>query len=71
MIGVGSEPHPNAPTIPSNLFFIYQGMFAAITPCLAFGSAAERTTVIPFETHYIWQIFFQLNIFFIWIRLNG
>jgi len=50
MIGVGSKPHANAPTIPSNLFFLHQGMFAAITPCLAFGSAAERTTVILFES---------------------
>jgi len=45
MIGVRAKPHPNAPTIPSNLFFIYQGMFAAVTPCLAFGSPTERTTV--------------------------
>ena len=45
MINVGADPHPNAPTIPSNLYFLYQGMFAAITPCLAFGSAAGRTKV--------------------------
>jgi len=43
---IGNKPHVLAPTIPSNVFMIYQCMFAAITPCLAFGSAAERTTVL-------------------------
>jgi Amt family ammonium transporter len=42
---VGNKPHVLAPTIPANVFMIYQCMFAAITTCLAFGIAAERTTV--------------------------
>jgi ammonium transporter, Amt family len=46
---VGNVPHVLAPTIPANVFMIYQCMFAAITPCLAFGSAAERTTVKNFN----------------------
>ena len=46
---VGNVPHVLAPTIPANVFMIYQCMFAAITPCLAFGSAAERTTVKHFN----------------------
>ena len=67
MIKIGNKPHVLAPTIPANVFMIYQwlikylklrykiiffsyfsyttSMFAAISPCLAFGSAAERTTV--------------------------
>ena len=45
LLGVDNTPHPLAPTIPGNLYMIYQCMFAVITPVLAFGSAAERTTV--------------------------
>ena len=45
LTNVGNVPHLLAPTIPGNVFMIFQCMFAAITPCLAFGSAAERTTV--------------------------
>jgi len=45
---VRNVPHVLAPTIPANVFMIYQCMFAAITPCLAFGSAAERTTVYTY-----------------------
>ena len=41
-------PYPLAPTIPGNLFMIFQCMFAAITPILAFGSAAERTTMLTY-----------------------
>jgi Amt family ammonium transporter len=41
--GVGAEPNPDyAPTIPHNVFMIYQMMFAIITPALIFGSVAER-----------------------------
>jgi Amt family ammonium transporter len=42
---VGTEPHPNAKTIPGTVFFIFQCMFAVITPALAFGSTAERMKV--------------------------
>lgn len=45
LTNVGNQPHILAPTIPANVFMIFQCMFAALTPCLAFGSAAERTTV--------------------------
>ncbi|CAG8610991.1 14167_t:CDS:2 [Dentiscutata erythropus] len=34
-------------TIPSDVYAIYQCMFAAITPALAIGSAAERGRIIP------------------------
>ena len=41
--GVGLDPHPvYAPTIPHQLFMIYQCMFAVITPALITGAFAER-----------------------------
>ena len=41
--GVGAQPSPDyAPTIPHNVFMVYQMMFAIITPALIFGAVAER-----------------------------
>jgi Amt family ammonium transporter len=41
--GVGAEPHPvYGPTIPHEVFMMYQMMFAAITPALMTGAIAER-----------------------------
>src|SRR5829696_1972719 len=41
--GVGLDPNPDyAATIPHQLFMIYQGMFAIITPALISGAFAER-----------------------------
>ena len=41
--GVGSEPHPTyGPTIPHQVFMLFQLMFAAITPALITGAVAER-----------------------------
>jgi len=40
-----NTPHPNAPKLPTNLFMMFNCLFAAITPCIAFGGAAERTTL--------------------------
>jgi Amt family ammonium transporter len=40
--GVGQDPSPYAPTVPSLAFAIYQGMFAVITPALITGAFAER-----------------------------
>jgi Amt family ammonium transporter len=41
--GVGLDPHPTyAPTIPHQLFMVYQLMFAVITPALISGAFAER-----------------------------
>src|SRR5436309_4431129 len=43
LTGVGLDPNPAyAPTIPHQLFMIYQAMFAAITPALITGAFAER-----------------------------
>ncbi|MDP4127367.1 MAG: ammonium transporter [Bacillota bacterium] len=41
--GVGLEPNPDyAPTIPHLLFFLFQLMFAIITPAVISGATAER-----------------------------
>ena len=40
--GVGMEPSAYAPTIPHQLFMVYQLMFAIITPALISGAFAER-----------------------------
>lgn len=42
LINVTYEPNEYAPTIPGLLFYFYQSMFAAITPCIFIGSIAER-----------------------------
>lgn len=36
-----------SPSVASVTFFMYQGMFAAITPALIFGSVAERVKLVP------------------------
>jgi len=46
-MGVGAEPLNGAVKIPGIVFAMYQCMFAAITPALAIGSAAERGRIIP------------------------
>jgi len=41
--GVGLTPYPDySPTIPHQLFMIFQAMFAVITPALIIGAFAER-----------------------------
>ncbi len=43
LVGVGGDPNPDyAATIPHQLFMIYQGMFAVITPALITGAVADR-----------------------------
>lgn len=41
------DPSIGSPKIPDLVFAIYQCMFAAITPALAIGSAAERGRLVP------------------------
>ena len=43
----GEQTYSGLPHIPEAVFMVYQGMFAAITPAVAFGSAAERIRVLP------------------------
>ncbi|KAG0376125.1 hypothetical protein BGX24_008255 [Mortierella sp. AD032] len=45
--GIGWEPHPSAPNVPMSAFFLFQLMFAAITPALAYGATAERMRIMP------------------------
>lgn len=47
--GLGTG-HPNAPTIPEELFAIYQLMFAIITPALITGATADR---FKFKTYLV------------------
>ncbi|KAG8895927.1 hypothetical protein FRB99_000262, partial [Tulasnella sp. 403] len=45
--GVSHEPSINNSRIPALLFCVFQCMFAAFTPCLAFGAVAERARLGP------------------------
>lgn len=47
MIGVLNQPSAGSNKIPALVFAIYQSMFAAITPILAIGGAAERSRLAP------------------------
>ncbi|KAJ2027906.1 hypothetical protein H4S03_008051 [Coemansia sp. S3946] len=54
-LDVDYRPHPNAPTVPGVVFATYQCMFAALTPGLAIGGAAERIRVLPTIVYtFIW-----------------
>ncbi|KAJ1965791.1 hypothetical protein GGI12_000536 [Dipsacomyces acuminosporus] len=54
-LDVSYTPHPNAPTVPGIVFAVYQCMFAALTPGLAIGGAAERIRVLPTIVYvFIW-----------------
>jgi len=46
-MGVDGSASPVAPKVPAIVYAIFQGMFAAITPALAIGSAAERGRILP------------------------
>ena len=46
--GVGSAPHPLAPTVPATAFASFQLMFAVITPALIAGAFAERVRFAGF-----------------------
>jgi Amt family ammonium transporter len=52
--GVGLDPNPDyAGTIPHQVFMIYQGMFAIITPALITGAVAER---MKFSTFLVFSL---------------
>ncbi|MBC2723482.1 ammonium transporter [Desulfosporosinus sp.] len=57
--GVGLSPNPDyAPTIPHLLFFLFQLMFAIITPAVISGATAERLRFTAFVLFVIfWSIF--------------
>lgn len=70
--GVGLEPHPiYAPTVPHQVFMIYQCMFAAITPALITGAFAERMKFGPFLLFSLLWATFVYNPLAHWIWGNG
>ncbi|PIA18738.1 ammonium transporter 1 [Coemansia reversa NRRL 1564] len=55
-LDVEYTPHPNAPKVPGVVYAVYQCMFAALTPGLAIGGAAERIRVMPTIVYiFIWS----------------
>ncbi|KAJ1924976.1 hypothetical protein IWQ60_004866 [Tieghemiomyces parasiticus] len=56
LMGVNNDPHPNAPTVPSTVYAIYQCMFSVITPALALGATAERVRLRPALVYlFVWS----------------
>ncbi|KAG2209541.1 hypothetical protein INT47_008385 [Mucor saturninus] len=70
--GVGRAPQYPEQTIPAAAFMLFQCMFAAITPALAFGSAAERMSLGPAILFiFIWTtLVYDIITSWIWSR-NG
>jgi Amt family ammonium transporter len=62
MEGVGTTPNPDySPWVSQNIFFIYQMMFAIITPALILGSVAERmkfSAVMLFVLLWMFAVYF-------------
>ncbi|KAG0241717.1 hypothetical protein BGX31_000926 [Mortierella sp. GBA43] len=66
--GIGWEPHPSAPHIPGSAFFLFQLMFAAITPALAYGASAERMRIMPSILFlFIWStVVYDVITYWVW-----
>lgn len=47
LIGVDMQPSTGSPYIPQLLYYIYQMMFAAITPVIASGAFIDRARLAP------------------------
>lgn len=70
--GVGLEPHSvYAPTVPHQVFMIYQCMFAVITPALITGAFAERMKFGPFLLFSLLWATFVYNPLAHWIWGDG
>lgn len=70
--GVGLEPHAvYAPTVPHQVFMIYQCMFAVITPALITGAFAERMKFGPFLLFSLLWATFVYNPLAHWIWGDG
>src|SRR5437660_5354947 len=55
-MNVGNNPSPTFDKVPELVFALYQGMFAAFTPAIAIGSAAERIRTIPLLVFiFVWS----------------
>jgi len=72
LIGVGADPHVNAPCVPALAYMFYELMFAIITPALAFGGAAERATLHSFMVFVIvWStLVYDIVAYWTW-NVNG
>ncbi|KAF9375103.1 hypothetical protein CPB97_011695 [Podila verticillata] len=56
--GVLDQPSVGSPKIPDIVFMIFQCMFAALTPALAIGAAAERGRIVPTLVFiFLWTTF--------------
>jgi len=72
LMGVGLAPHPvYAPTVPHQVFMIYQCMFAVITPALISGAFAERMRFGPFLLFSLLWATFVYNPLAHWIWGDG
>ena len=64
MNGVDATPNPDySPWVSHNIFFIYQLMFAIITPALILGSIAERmkySAVMLFVALWVFLVYFPV-----------
>ena len=70
--GVGMEPHAiYGPTIPHQVFMIFQCMFAVITPALITGAFAERMRFGPFLIFSLLWATFVYNPLVHWMWGNG
>ncbi len=70
--GVSLSPHPvYAPTIPHQVFMIYQCMFAVITPALITGAFAERMRFGPFLLFSLLWATFVYNPLVHWMWSDG
>jgi Amt family ammonium transporter len=70
--GVGMAPNPvYAPTIPHQVFMIFQCMFAVITPALITGAFAERMRFGPFLIFTLLWATFVYNPLVHWMWGNG
>ena len=59
--GVGATPNPSyGPTIPFSAFFIYQEMFAIITPALITGAFADR---VNFKSYLKFLVFWSILVY--------
>ncbi|KAF9940125.1 hypothetical protein BGZ67_008304 [Mortierella alpina] len=65
---IGWEPHPSAPNVPASAFFLFQLMFAAITPALAYGASAERMRIMPSILFlFIWStLVYDVVTYWVW-----
>src|SRR6476646_3266720 len=58
--GVGEAPGPWAPTIPAAAHFVFQEMFAIITPALITGAFADR---VKFRSYLKFLILWSLFVY--------